>query len=154
MFNKKNNKHQQAAQAAQGNQKGATLYYRVGKNGTETNILEWLRNWKEYKITEVPAEFREVLREFKRKEYNMEAELARLEYQAVLNVTKDSWVPTVEEIVELSNMTNDVLRGYRERALFALWTERRGVENAIIRTQNDNLKKMRDEIIGRGGEKR
>jgi hypothetical protein len=147
MFKKKDNKHQQAVKAAQGNEKGATLYFRVGKNGTETNILEWLRNWKKYKITEFPAEYREVLREFKRKEYDMEDELARLEYQAMLPVTKDHWVPSAEEITELSAITNDVLRGYQERTLFALWAERRSAENALIKTQNDNLKKMRDEII-------
>ena len=154
MFNKNNNKHHQAVQAAQGNQKGATLYFRIGKNGTERNILEWLRNWKEYKITEFPAEYREVLREMERKKYDMEEELARLVYQAVMPVTKDNWVPTVDEITELSNVTNEITRGYRERVIFASWVERRSVENANIRTLNDSVKIMRDEIIRRGGEKR
>ncbi len=63
------------------------------------------------------------------KEYDMEDELAKLEYQAVLPVTKDHWVPTAEEVAELSAMTKDVLCRYRERALFALWAERRSVEN-------------------------
>ncbi len=54
MFKKKDYKHQQAVKAAQGNEKGATLYFRVGKNGTDTNILEWLCNWKEYKSRNFP----------------------------------------------------------------------------------------------------
>ena len=36
----------------QGNNHTGVLYYRVGKNGTETNFLQWFRSWKDYKITE------------------------------------------------------------------------------------------------------
>ena len=51
-----------------------TLYYRIGKNRTETNFLDWFRSWKDFKITEFAAEYRETLREFKRKNYDMDAE--------------------------------------------------------------------------------
>jgi hypothetical protein len=54
------------------------LYFFIVKNGTKTKILEWLRNWKNYKITESPAEYREVLYEFKRKDYDMDNELSSL----------------------------------------------------------------------------
>ena len=59
----------------QGNNHTGVLYYRVGKNGTETNFLQWFRSWKDYKITEFDAEYRDALREFKRKEYKIEDEL-------------------------------------------------------------------------------
>jgi hypothetical protein len=40
----------------QGNNPTGVLYYRVGKNGTETNyFLQWFRSWKDYKITEFDA---------------------------------------------------------------------------------------------------
>jgi hypothetical protein len=40
----------------QGNNQTGVLYDRVGKNGTETNFLQWFRSWKDYKITEFDAE--------------------------------------------------------------------------------------------------
>ena len=51
------------------------LYYRVGKNGTETNFLQWFKSWKGHKSTVFDAEYRDALREFKRKECNIEDEL-------------------------------------------------------------------------------
>lgn len=53
----------------------------MGKNGTETNFLQCFRSWKDYKITKFDAEYRDAMREFKKKEYNMEDELKELQYE-------------------------------------------------------------------------
>ena len=74
------------------------LYYRVGKNGTEMNFLDWLRSWKDYRITEFPAEYREILHDFKQKEYDMEAKLASLQNEPLLPISKDYWIPAPTEI--------------------------------------------------------
>ena len=75
MFKSYGNKRPNQAVKPQATEKivGA-LYISVGKNGTETNFLDWFRSWKDYKITEFPAEYHEILHDFKRKEYNMEVE--------------------------------------------------------------------------------
>ena len=74
------------------------LYYRVGENGMETNFLDWFISWKDYKITEFPAEYCEIQHDFKRKEYNIEAELASLQNEPLLPISKDYWIPAPTEI--------------------------------------------------------
>lgn len=83
----------------------------------------------------------------------MDDKLAKLKYQAMLPVTKDHWVPSIDKIPELAVITIDILHGYRERALCPAWADRRSEANAMIKVQNGNIKKMRDEIISQGGEK-
>ena len=84
----KKNKQTQAVKPQATEKVVGTLYYRVGKNGTETNFLDWFRSWKDYKITEYAAEYRETLREFKRKDYDMDKELASLTNEPVLPISK------------------------------------------------------------------
>ena len=130
------------------------LYYRIGKNGTETNFLDWFRAWKDYKITEFAAEYRETLREFKRKEYDMDAELSLLQNEPLLPIQKDYWIPTVAEIALLTAEPDETRRSYLERRLFGQWATTQATINADIKTRNENKKKQRDEIISRGGEAR
>jgi len=138
----------------QGNNQTGVLYYRVGKNGTETNFLQWFRSWKDYKITEFDAEYRDALREFKRKEYNIEDELKVLQYEPEIPITKDYWTPDADEVALLTKEADATARGYLEKSMFASWARKQLILNAEIKTKNDNLKKMRDEIIARGGEAR
>ena len=77
------------------------LRYRVGRNGIETNILEWLHSWKDYKITEFPTEFRDCLRSGKRKEYDIDEEIEDYAYKPEKPIGKDYWVPTREEFNQL-----------------------------------------------------
>jgi hypothetical protein len=80
------------------------LKYRVGRNGIESNILEWLRSWKDYKITEFPTEFRDCLRSGIRKEYNMDQEIEEYAYEPEKPIGKDYWVPTREEFDRLGRL--------------------------------------------------
>ena len=138
----------------QGNNQTGVLYYRVGKNGTETNFLQWFKSWKDYKITEFDAEYRDALRELKRKEYNIEDELKVLQYEPEIPITKDYWTPDAGELTLLTQEPDATTRGYLEKSMFADWAKKQLILNAEIKTKNDNLKKMRDEIIARGGEAR
>jgi hypothetical protein len=117
----KRNKQTQAVKQQSTEKVVSTLYCCIGKNGTETNFLDWFRSWKDYKITEYAAEYRETLREFKRKDYDMDAELATLTNEPILPISKDYWVPTAAEIALLAAETNEVRRGYLERQMFSAW---------------------------------
>ena len=150
----KKNKQTQAVKPQATEKVVGTLYYRVGKNGTETNFLDWFRSWKDYKITEYAAEYRETLREFKRKDYDMDKELASLTNEPVLPISKDYWVPSATEIALLAAEPSDVRRGYLERQLSSTWATIQAQNNADIKTRNENKKKKRDEIISRGGDAR
>jgi hypothetical protein len=128
------------------------LYYKVGKEGVITNYQAWLRGWREHKITEFNVFFQEGLRELKRKEYNMEDELQDLEYQPLVTISKEFWVLSVEQLMQLEAKTNDVRRGYMERRMMAQWAEEQAKMNATIKATNDMIKKQRDEIIAKGNE--
>ena len=117
------------------------LYYRVGKNGTETNFLDWFRSWKDYKISEFPAENRELLHDFKRKQYNMEAELALLQNEPLLPIPKDYWILAPTEIAMLAAEVDKVRRGYLEHRMLTQWATTHAVVNAKIKTHNKNKKK-------------
>jgi hypothetical protein len=70
------------------------LYYKVGKDGAVTNFQAWLRGWKEHKITEYDMFFQEGLHDYKLEPYDMKAALRTLEYQPLLMISKDFWVPS------------------------------------------------------------
>jgi outer membrane receptor for ferrienterochelin and colicin len=54
----------------------------------------------------------------------------------------------------LTKEADATARGYLEKSMFASRARKRLILKAEIKTKNDNLKKMRDENIGRGGEAR
>ncbi len=83
------------------------LYYKVGKDGVITNYQAWLRGWREHKITKFDVIFQEGLRELKRKWLDLEAELQGLEYQPMVTILKEFWVPTRMQLRELEAETND-----------------------------------------------
>ena len=129
------------------------LKYRVGRNGIESKILEWLRSWKDYKITEFPMEFRDCLRSGKWKEYDIDEEIGDYAYEPEKPIGKDYWVPTREEFERLGELDGRE-REYEEKILYNQWVEARQEENAGTKTRNDTVKKARDEIIARGGSAR
>jgi hypothetical protein len=92
------------------------------------------------------------LREYKWNEYDLDKELSKLEYQPLLTISKDFWVPTTQEIVELEAETNSIRRGYLARRMMATWATRQAGRNAEIQASNDSIKKQRDEIITKGNE--
>ncbi len=120
----------------------------------ESNILEWTRSWKDYKITEFPTEFRVCLRSGQRKTYDIDIEFEELACEPELPIGKDYWVPTQEQCNRLNNMTELREREYEEKVLYNQWVEERQEHNATTRTKNDTMKKVRDEIKARGGNMR
>jgi hypothetical protein len=78
--------------------KTSLLYCKVEKEGIVTNYQAWLRGWREHKITEFDVFFQEGLRELKRKEFDLEEELQGLEYQRMVTISKECWVPTREQL--------------------------------------------------------
>jgi hypothetical protein len=123
------------------------LYYKVGKEGMVTNYQAWLRGWREHKITEFDVIFQEGLRELKRKEYSLEKELRSLEYQPLVTISKEFWVPSAAQLLILEVEASDVRRGYLERSMLAQWAEEQAKVNATIKATNDIIKKQLDEII-------
>jgi hypothetical protein len=82
----------------------------------------------------------------------MEAALQQLQYQPLLVISKEFWVPTAEQMTELDRETNATRRGYLERRMMAEWAEEQAAQNAEIQANNDAVKKQRDEIIMKGND--
>jgi len=108
------------------------------------NYQAWLRGWREHKITEFDVFFQEGLRELKRKEYSLEDELRGLEYQPLVTISKEFWVPSAAQLLILEAEASDVRRGYLERSMMAQWAEEQAKVNATIKATNDTIKKQRD----------
>jgi hypothetical protein len=123
------------------------LYYKVGKDGIITNYQAWLQGWMEHEITEFDVIFQEGLRELKRKEFDLKAELQGLEYQPMVTILKEFWVPTRVEHRELEAETNDVRRSYMECRMIAEWAEEQAKINATIRATNNTIKRQHDAKI-------
>jgi hypothetical protein len=143
-------KKQQTMKKAAG--EATPLYYKVGKEGVITNYQAWLRSWREHKITEFDVFFQEGLRDLTRKKFDLDDELKGLDYQPLVTISKEFWVPNEKQQDLLEEEKNDVKRGYMERSMMAEWAERQANANAIIKAMNDTIKKQRDEIIARGNE--
>jgi hypothetical protein len=122
-YGKKNRGKQTGSSGSNGNETGL-LYYKMGRDGVINNFQAWLRGWKDHKIMEYDVTFQECLREYRREEYDFNKELRKLEYQPLLTISKDFWVPTAQEIEELEAETNSVRRGYLERRMMATWATR------------------------------
>ncbi len=75
-----------------------------------------------------------------------------LQYELEMPITKDYWTPDAGELTLLTQEPDATARGYLEKSMFADWAKKQLILNADIKTKNDNLKKMGDEIIARGGE--
>jgi hypothetical protein len=150
-YGKKNRCKQMGSSSPDGNKTGF-LYYKVGRDGVITNFQAWLRGLKDHKIMEYDVTFQEGLREYKQDEYNLDKELNKLEYQPLLTISKDFWVPTAQELVELEVESNSTRRGYLERRMMAIWAAKQVERNAEIQANNDANKKQRDEIIAKGNE--
>ncbi len=105
------------------NDETGLLYYKVGKDGAVTNFQVWLRGRKEHKITEYDLFFQEGLRKYKREPNDMAAALQNLEYQPLLTISKDFWVPTRSQIIKLDAEMNTTRKGYMERRMMAEWAQ-------------------------------
>ena len=97
------------------------LYYKVGKDGVITNLQAWIRGWKETKINQYDVSFQEALRTYRREQYDLEEELKQLEYLPLIMISKDFWVPTEDQINDLTAQEDPTLRGYIEHRMMADW---------------------------------
>ena len=132
--------------------KTGLLYYRVGKDRVITNLQAWIRGWKETKINQYDVSFQEALRTYQREQYDLEEELKQLEYIPLIMISKDFWVPTEDQINDLTAQADPTLRGYTERRMMADWAVEQAKKNAEIKAKNDTIKKQRDEIVVKGNQ--
>jgi hypothetical protein len=151
-YGKKNRQKQAASTSSSTGNETGLLYYKVGKDGVVTNFQAWLRGWKEHKIMEYDVTYQEGLREYKREEFDLDGRLRALEYEPLVTISKDFWVPTTVDILELEAESDTTRRGYVERRLMAQWARTQAIRNAEIQARNDATKKKRDEIIAIGND--
>ena len=108
------------------------LFKRLGKTGeNESNLLDWVKSWKQYKMGEYPPELLQSLKDFRRIKYDLNLLVANLKYEPELSINKDGWSPTVTERAALATLEGDS-KVFYERELFAEWVKTRLVENAAI----------------------
>ena len=130
--------------------KDGKLYQRMGRSGeNETNALEWIRTWKQFKMGEYPPELLVSLKDFVRVKYDVSKLIEDLKYESEVSTSKDSWTPTVSERFELSELEGDE-KVWRERELFAEWQRQQYIINAEIKNANDVRKAQKDEIVKKG----
>ena len=67
-------------------------------------------------------------------------------------ISKDFWVPTEDQINDLTAQADPTLRGYIERRMMADWAVEQAKLNAEIKAKNDTTKKQRDEIVIKGNQ--
>jgi hypothetical protein len=73
----------------------------------------------------------------------MVATLKNLEYQPVLTISKDVWVPAARQITELDAEMNATRKGYMERRMMAKCAEVQAAQNAEIQARNYSTKKRK-----------
>lgn len=130
------------------------LYFIINKDGsTRSNIFDWGRSYKSYKLAEFPTEYLESVKTMTRIRYDEKSMLDEYKAKPEVPTSKDCWVMSAEQIVELSALQG-LAAVNREREMFAEWNEEQLKKNAKIKTANENNKKRRDEIISRGGDTR
>jgi hypothetical protein len=74
-----------------------------------------------------------------REPYDIPATLQNLEYQPLLTISNDFWVPTARQISELDAEMNATRKGYMERKMMAEWAQEQTAQNAEIQARNDSI---------------
>ena len=139
-----------AASPPRSNPREGKLYQRMNKAGeNETNALDWIRGWKQYKMGSYPPELSISLKDFVRVKYITDEKVKDLKYEAELPTSKDCWTPSVSEQLELSNLSDDP-KIWRERAMYTAWFTAQAEKNAEIRHRNDLRKAQKDDIVKKG----
>jgi hypothetical protein len=130
--------------------KDGKLYQRMGRSGeNETNALEWIRSWKQFKLGDYPPELLVSLKDFVRVKYDVSKLLSDHKYESEVSTSKDSWTPTVIQREELADLEGDD-KIWREREMFAEWQRGQYILNAAIKNSNDIKRAQKDEIIKKG----
>ena len=69
--------------------KDGKLYQRMGRSGeNETNALEWIRSWKQFKMGEYPPELLVSLKDFVRVQYDLSKLLRDLNYESEVSTSR------------------------------------------------------------------
>ena len=140
----------EAATPPRATTKDSKLYQRMGRSGeNDTNALEWIRSWKQFKMGEYPPELLVSLKDFVRVKYDLPKLIKDFKYESEVSTSKDSWTPTVTERAELSELDGDE-KIWRERELFASWQKIQYQHNAEIKNSNDIKKAQKDEMVKKG----
>ena len=101
------------------------LFYRINKKTgrVETNLLEWERSWKNVKILKYPTRFANELRLGVRDNPTVEDVLAANAMLPEVDVNREYWNPTPEEMIELLSIENQLVRDTRQTAMFLAWRQ-------------------------------
>ncbi len=122
------------------------LFYRINKRTgrTETNLLEWERSWKNVKILKYPSRYGEELRSGVRNLGNGEEELAELQILPELDVAREFWRPTPEQVEILAGINPRVRKDAARDDMYFAWRAPRVEENARIKRLNEMTKTRLD----------
>ena len=125
------------------------LFYRINKRTgrTETNLLEWERSWKNVKILKYPSRYGEELRSGVRNHGNGEEELAELQILPELDVAREFWRPTPEQVEILAGINPRVRKDAARDDMYFAWRAPRVEENARIKRLNEMTKTRLDLAI-------
>lgn len=81
------------------------------------------------------------MRTYQCKQYDLEGEVKQLEYLPLVMISKDFWLPTADQINDLTAQADPTLHGYMEHRMIANWAEEQAKTNAEIKAKNDTIKK-------------
>ena len=122
------------------------LFYRINRRTgrTETNILEWERSWKNVKILKYPSRYGEELRSGVRNLGNGGEELAALQILPELDVAREFWRPTAEQVEILAGIAQRARKDAMRDDMYFAWRAPRVEENARIKRLNEMTKTRLD----------
>lgn len=122
------------------------LFYRINRRTgrTETNILEWERSWKNVKILKYPSRYGEELRAGVRNLGDGEEELAALQILPELDVAREFWRPTAEQLEILAGINQRARKDAMRDDMYFAWRAPRVEENARIKRLNEMTKTRLD----------
>jgi hypothetical protein len=73
------------------------LYYKVSKEGVVTIYQSWLWGKREHKKNRIWCVLSRGVERAKAQEYNLDDELKGRDYQPLVTILKEVWVPTEEQ---------------------------------------------------------
>ena len=124
------------------------LYLKTdSKTGTvRANFMPWYRSWLNEKMGKYPKKFNSELIAGESEVWNKEEMLAQYVDEVELPTTKDHFIPTDEESVELEGLPVGMARDRREKEFFIAWSAANKQQNVRIKMDNEQRKTKRAQI--------
>ncbi len=118
------------------------LYYRINKKTgrMETNLLEWIRSWKNVKVLKYSTRFANELRTGVRILYGVDQVLAANPMLPEVDTAREHWIPTAEQVAELNTINPRVAREARKTEMYLAWRHLQLEENARRKALNEVAK--------------